>query len=85
MNQHFHGGKRNYSRKETGSCPRRPECISKRRTSTDCASHILSAIEIEKENGDTLWWDAILKEMRNVRPAFEAHRGNKEDLPPGYQ
>ena len=23
--------------------------------------------------------------MKNVRPAFEAYEGNKEDLPPGYQ
>ena len=23
--------------------------------------------------------------MKNVRPAFEAYKGNKEDLPPGYQ
>ena len=29
------------------------------------------AILIDKENGDTLWWDAIMKEMKNVRPAFE--------------
>jgi Reverse transcriptase (RNA-dependent DNA polymerase) len=32
-----------------------------------------------------MWWDAILKEMKNVRPAFEAWEGSKEDLPPGYQ
>ena len=24
------------------------------------------AILIEKENGDTLWWDAIMMEMKNV-------------------
>ena len=29
------------------------------------------AILIYKENGDTLWWDAIMKEMKNVCPAFE--------------
>ena len=23
--------------------------------------------------------------MKNVRPAFKAYEGNKEDLPPGYQ
>ena len=25
---------------------------------------INEAIEIDKENGDTLWWDAILQEMK---------------------
>jgi hypothetical protein len=25
----------------------------------------------DEENGNTFWWDAILKEMKNVRPAFE--------------
>ena len=46
---------------------------------------VKEAIETDKENGDTLWWDAILQEMKNVQPAFEAYVGNKEDLPPGYQ
>ena len=43
------------------------------------------AIEIDKENGDILWWDAIPQEMKNVPPVFEAYESNKEDLPPGYQ
>ena len=46
---------------------------------------VKEAIDIDKENRDTLWWDAILQEMKNVRPAFEAYKGNKEYLPPGYQ
>jgi hypothetical protein len=29
------------------------------------------AKRIDAENGDTLWWDAICKEMKNVRIAFE--------------
>ena len=28
-------------------------------------------IDIDKENGNTLWCDAIMKEMKNIRPAFE--------------
>ena len=32
---------------------------------------VSEAIEIDHENGDTLWWDAIFKEMKNVRIAFE--------------
>ena len=34
-------------------------------------------IEIEKENGDTLRWDAIINEMKNVRPALKVYEGNK--------
>ena len=45
----------------------------------------VKAKKFKDENGETLWWDAILQKMNNVRPAFEAYEGNKEDLPPGYQ
>ena len=27
-------------------------------------------IDTDKENGDTLWWDAIMKEMKNARPTL---------------
>ena len=43
------------------------------------------AITIDKENRDTLWWDAIMKEMGNVRCAFEVWEKSKEELPVGYQ
>jgi hypothetical protein len=39
----------------------------------------------DEENGDTLWWDAIWKEMKNVRPAFEVWEKDISELPPGYQ
>ena len=39
----------------------------------------------DEENHDTLWWDAICKEMKNVRPAFEPWEKDISDLPPGYQ
>ena len=42
-------------------------------------------ILIDKENWDTLWWDAIMKEMKNVRPAFEVFEKIKEDMTIGYQ
>ena len=29
------------------------------------------AKQLDQENGDTQWWDAICKEMQNVGPAFE--------------
>ena len=43
------------------------------------------AIRIDKENGETLWWDAIMKEMKNVRPDFKVFEKRKEDIPIGYQ
>ena len=43
------------------------------------------SILIDKENGDTLWWDAIVKEMNNVRPTFEVFEKRKEDILIGYQ
>ena len=29
------------------------------------------AIDIDEENSNTLWWYAIIKETKNVRPAFD--------------
>ena len=46
---------------------------------------VAQAQQIDKENGDTLWWDAILLEMKNVRPAFEKWEENENALPVGYQ
>ena len=46
---------------------------------------IAEARQFDAENGNTLWWDSILKEMKNVRPAFETWEGSKNDIPPGYQ
>ena len=39
---------------------------------------------IDEENGNILWWEAIMKEMKNVRCAFEIYEGKIEDLV-GYQ
>ena len=41
------------------------------------------AYEIDKENDNTFWTDAIEKEMKNVRVAFNIV--DKEDIPKGYQ
>ena len=42
------------------------------------------ALQLDKENGNTLWFDAIMKEMSNVRIAFELiDSGSKP--PPGYK
>ena len=45
---------------------------------------VREALEIDKENGNTYWWDAIMLEMKNVRPAFEIYDGKVEKLV-GYQ
>ena len=43
------------------------------------------ARRFDAENGNTFWWDAILKEMKNVRPAFEVWEKSAGDIPPGFQ
>ena len=45
---------------------------------------VKQAIEFDNENGNTLWWDALMQEMKNVRPAFEIHEGDAAKLV-GYQ
>ena len=42
------------------------------------------AVRIDKENGNTLWQDAIQKEMKNVKVAFQTLE-NGEKVPVGYQ
>ena len=44
-------------------------------------------MHLNAENGNTLWWDAILKEMnKNIRPAFEVVWETRVDeISPGYQ
>lgn len=47
--------------------------------------NVEEARRFDRENGDTLWWEAICKEMKNVRIAFEEWKGEASELPPGYQ
>ena len=35
----------------------------------------------DMENGNILWWDSILKEMKNVMIAFEEFEGDIKDIP----
>lgn len=46
---------------------------------------IKEAKYFDTKNGNTLWWYAILKEMSNVRLAFEIFDREASDIPPGYQ
>ena len=41
--------------------------------------------EFDEENGNTLWWGAIRKEMKNIRPAFEVWEKDISELPSGYK
>lgn len=41
---------------------------------------VKEAIRIDKENGNTLWQDAIALEMKNVRIAFEVFEGDISEL-----
>ena len=38
------------------------------------------ALQIDRENGNHLWEEAINKEMKNVRVAFKEFHGDVEDL-----
>ena len=46
---------------------------------------VLQARQIDTKSGNTLWWDVICKEMKNVRPAFEVFDGGVQQLPSGFQ
>lgn len=46
---------------------------------------VAEAKQLDQENGNTLWWDAICEEMRNLRPAFEAWEKSEGDILIGYQ
>jgi len=45
---------------------------------------IEEALRIDAETNTTFWHDAIAKEMKNVRPAFEIIEGDAK-VPPGYK
>ena len=36
---------------------------------------VQEALNLDKENGNTLWYDVIVKEMKNVRVAFKEWKG----------
>ena len=46
---------------------------------------VQEAKELDHQNGNNLWWEAICKEMKNVRPAFKVWEKHVSQLPPGYQ
>ena len=42
---------------------------------------VKEAKRLDEQNGNTLWWDAICKEMKNVRVAFEVFEGKEDEIP----
>jgi len=46
---------------------------------------VKKAQELDVINGDTKWWDSILKEMKNNRVAFEEWEGTVDEIPKDYQ
>ena len=45
---------------------------------------VRQAIELDNKNGNMSWWDALMKEMKNVRPPFKVYEGDVSKLV-GYQ
>jgi hypothetical protein len=41
-------------------------------------------VKLDKENGNTIWQDAVRKEMKNVRIAFKIING-EESIPPTFK
>ena len=46
---------------------------------------VKESISLDKSIGNTLYWEAEFKEMKNSRIASEPYDGIVEDLPPRYQ
>ena len=60
-------------------------CLKTHKYGIRVPNKVQEVILIDKENADTLWWDAIMKDMNNVLLAFEMFEKRKEDIPIGYQ
>ena len=76
------------------TCHKKEVIISKEKSAYWLTTHkygikipkkIQGALNLDKENGNTLWYDAISKEMKNVRVSFEEWKGKENQILPGYQ
>ena len=47
--------------------------------------NVAEAKRYDDEYQNTLWWDAICKEMKNIRIYFEVWEKGVENIPPGYK
>ena len=57
----------------------------KQNFSVNIPNSVQEAKAFVEDNGNTLWWDAICKEMKNIRPDFQVWEKDISELPPGYQ
>ena len=59
--------------------------VQKHKFDVNIPKSVQEAKAFDKENGNTLWWDSIFKELKNIRPAFEVREKDISELPLGYQ
>ena len=52
---------------------------------TEIPKTVLQVQQINAKSGNTLWWDAMCKEMKNVRPSFEVFEGGVQQLPSVFE
>ncbi len=50
----------------------------------ECPKTVEDALKLDKHNGNTMWADAVAKEMKNVQVAFDPLE-NGSQPPSGYQ
>ena len=41
---------------------------------------VKEVLQIDKEEGNTMWADAIEKEIKKIRPSFQLYSGDTKDL-----
>ena len=60
-------------------------CLWMHKFGIEIPKSVLQVRQIDAKCGNTLWWDAICKEIKTVRPSFEVFEGDVHQLPRGYQ
>ena len=46
-------------------------CLKTHKFAINIPNNIKQEIYFDRENGNTLWWDAVCQEMKKIRSAFE--------------
>ena len=86
-NPHSHGGFRMFYERRTSLSRRSRASKYWDRThkyGIRVPKSYIEACQLDAENGNTAWRDAVAMEMKNVRPAFQVYEGAEKDLV-GYQ
>ena len=45
----------------------------------------MQVIEFDRDNVNTLWWDAVFQDMKDLCPVFDPWEKLEDDIPPGYK